>query len=96
MGSKGSKKQGIDVNQNIDIANKKTVVSPKITDKDIKFLMEKTRMSTDQIKSFLDKFNKDNPDGKLDREEFMKIYPTLRNEPIENLDEITNMIFRGK
>ena len=50
----------------------------------------------DQIKSFLDKFNKDNPDGKLDRAEFMKLYPTLRNEPIENLDEITNMIFRGK
>jgi hypothetical protein len=96
MGSKGSKKQGKDVNQNIDITNKKTVVSPKITDKDIKFLVEKTGMTKDQINGLLAKFNQDNPDGKLDKAEFMKLYPTLRNEPIQNLDEITNMIFRGK
>ena len=95
MGSKSSKKQGKDVSQNLDILEKQNVTPAKITDKDLKFLMDKTGMTKDEINALLAKFNKENPDGKLDRAEFMKLYPTLRNEPVQNLDEITNMIFRG-
>jgi hypothetical protein len=91
MGSKGSKGK--------DATGKDSKVPPKaatkLNDKDLKFLMDKTGMNKDQINALLAKFNQDNPDGKLDRAEFMKLYPTLRNEPVQNLDEITNMIFRG-
>jgi hypothetical protein len=52
-------------------------------------------MTKDAINDLFKKFNQDNPDGNLDKAEFMKLYPTLRTEPIQNLDEITNMIFRG-
>jgi hypothetical protein len=89
MGSKGSK----------DASGKDSKVPPKaatkLTDKDIKFLIEKTGMTKDAVNDFFKKFNKDNPDGKLDRAEFIKLYPTLRTEPVHNLDEITKMIFRG-
>ena len=91
MGSKGSKGK--------DASGKDSKVPPKaatsLNDKDLKFLMDKSGMTKDQINAMLAKFNQENPDGKLDRAEFMKMYPALRNEPVQNLDEITNMIFRG-
>ena len=91
MGSKGSK--------GTDATGKASKVPPKaaghLNDKDIKFLIEKTGMTKDQVNALFAKFNQDNPDGRMDRAEFMKIYPALRNEPVQNLDEITNMVFRG-
>ena len=91
MGGKGSKGK--------DASGKPSKVPPKaatnLNDKDLKFLMDKTGMTKDQVNALFAKFNQDNPDGKLDRAEFMKLYPTLRYEPIQNLDEITNMVFRG-
>jgi hypothetical protein len=91
MGSKGSKGK--------DASGKDSKVPPKaatsLSDKDLKFLIEKSGMTKEQVNAMLAKFNQENPDGKLDRAEFMKIYPALRNEPVQNLDEITNMIFRG-
>ena len=90
MGSKGSK----------DASGKNSKVpakaATKLSDKDIKFLSEKTGMSKDDINNIFAKFNQNNPDGKLDKAEFMKMYTALRNEPVSNLDEITNMIFRGE
>ena len=91
MGSKGSKGK--------DATGKDSKVpakaASKLNDKDLKFLIEKSGMTKEQVNAMLAKFNQENPDGKLDRAEFMKIYPALRNEPVQNLDEITNMIFRG-
>ncbi len=89
MGSKGSKdKSGKD--SKVPVKS-----SSGLSDKDIQFLVEKTGMSKDAVNDFFKKFNQDNPDGKIDRVEFMKLYPALRTEPVQNLDEITNMIFRG-
>jgi hypothetical protein len=68
----------------------------KLTDADYKLLAKQTNMTKEQITAFFSKFSKNNPDGKLDRAEFMKLYPSLRNEPIENLDEITKFVFNGK
>jgi hypothetical protein len=68
----------------------------KLTDADYKLLAKQTNMTKEEIDAFFFKFNKNNPDGKLDRAEFMKFYPLLRNEPFENLDEITDFVFNGK
>ena len=91
MGSKGSKGK--------DASGKDSKVPPKavtsLSDKDLQFLMGKSGLTKEQVNAMLAKFSQENPDGKLDRAEFMKIYPALRNEPVQNLDEITNMIFRG-
>ena len=94
MGNKGAKGS-----KSKDPTGKDSKVPPKsatkLTDKDYKLLSEQTGMTKDQINSFFAKFNQDNPDGKLDRAKFMKLYPALRNEPVQNLDEITNFVFRG-
>ena len=68
----------------------------KLTDKDIKFFMDKTDLTIAEINDLFAKFNSNNPDGRMDRAEFMKLYPTLRKKPPQNLDEITNMVFRGE
>ena len=36
-----------------------------------------------------------NPDGQLDRKEFVKLYSSLRYESPELLDEITEFIFKA-
>ena len=79
MGSKGSKNKG----------NTQAV----LTEKDYKFLTAQTSLSKEEIKQILDKFNKNNPDGNLDRAEFVRLYQTLRSESPELLDEISQSVF---
>jgi Ca2+-binding EF-hand superfamily protein len=57
----------------------------KLTDKDIKFFMDKTDLTKAEITDLFAKFNNNNPDGKMDRAEFMKLYTSLRKEPPANL-----------
>ena len=97
MGGKGSK----DKKKNPDpvAPSKPVVVPPKaagdLAESDYNFLMGQTGLSKGEIKSMLDKFNANNPDGKLDKKEFVRLYDELRPEPPELMDEIAEFVFRG-
>lgn len=73
----------------------KSLVPKKLSKKDIRNLMKSTGMSEDEIVNIFESFKTNNPDGKLDRFEFAKLYQTLRREPVARLDEITDFCFRG-
>ena len=53
-------------------------------------------LAKDQIDQIFADFNANNPDGKLNKQEFMRLYDKLRPEPIELLDEISNNVFEVK
>jgi neuronal calcium sensor 1 len=75
--------------------NDKFVATKKLTKKDIKNLMKSTGMTEEEIVSIFESFKFGNLDGKLDRNQFAKLYLALRKEPVGNLDEITDFCFRG-
>jgi hypothetical protein len=77
--------------------SKVPIKSPsELSDADYKIFYDKTGMTKEQCIEVLTKFTTNNPGCKLNRAEFMKLYATLRNEPVQNLDEITNFVFNGK
>jgi Ca2+-binding EF-hand superfamily protein len=88
MGGKGSKDAGK--------ASKAPSKPGPLTKKDIEYLTKTTGLSKENIENLFKQFNADNPDGKLDRAEFAKLYPKLRNEPVNNLDEIAAFVFKVK
>ena len=67
----------------------------KLSSKDLKFLSEQTGLSKDQVEQTFSQFLANNPDGKLDVNEFNKLYSAFRNEPVANLDEIDDCVFRA-
>jgi hypothetical protein len=70
MGAKGS--------QEIPAKDSKipAKAATKLMNKDIKFFVEKTGMTKDAINDLFKRFNQDNPDGNLNRTNFMKLYLT--------------------
>ena len=66
----------------------------KLTKKDYDFLIHATGQQKAQIDAVFNEFNANNPDGKLDKNEFIRLYDKLRPEPPELLDEISNYAFR--
>lgn len=48
-----------------------------------------------EIRNWHDKFFHDNPDGRLDRSEFRKLFRLLREEPPERLEDICDHVFRA-
>ncbi len=50
-------------------------------------------MSKDQIDQIFVDFNANNPDGKLNKQEFLVLYDKLRPEPRELLDQISDNVF---
>ena len=95
MGGKGSK----DKASSQKGPSKPIVVPPKnptdLQEKDLTFLISQTGFSREEIKTILDKFSANNPDGKLDKKEFARLYDELRPEPPELIDEIANYVFKG-
>jgi Ca2+-binding EF-hand superfamily protein len=87
MGSKKSKESG----------GKDVKIPPKLSlsKKDYDFLTHQTGLSKDEIKAIHDEFMANNPDGLLDRREFIRLYDRLRSEPPEVLDEISEFAFRA-
>ena len=81
MGNKGGK-----------LAAKKPA---KLSSKDVSFLAKQTGMSKEEITVFFEKFSENNPDGVLDKKEFVTIYEKLRSEPIDKIDEIAVHIFNA-
>lgn len=75
MGNKGAK------------AGANTVKKPKdLASKDYKFLTSQTGQSKEQIKAIYEQFMANNPDGQLDKAEFVRLYDELRTEPREILN----------
>ncbi len=52
-------------------------------------------LTADEIRTWHEKFFDDNPDGRLDRTEFRKIFRLLRQEPPERLEVICDHVFRA-
>jgi len=57
------------------------------------FEIMKKGMSKDQIDQIFGDFNANNPDGKLNKQEFLVLYDKLRPEPRELLDQISDNVF---
>ncbi len=66
-----------------------------LTDADYQFLISQTGLPKDDIKILFDKFMSNNPDAKLDKKEFVQLYTELRPENDQNLDEISELVFRA-
>jgi Ca2+-binding EF-hand superfamily protein len=66
----------------------------QLKESDIKFLSQQTGLDKATIKNIFDKFMANNPDGRLDRAEFVRLYDELRSESKEALDEISDFVFR--
>ena len=67
----------------------------KLTQKDYDFLLQATGSQKADIDAVFKDFSNNNPDGKLDKQEFIRLYDKLRPEPPELLDEISVFIFRS-
>lgn len=90
--SKSSKKPTSETNKPEDVIQAK---KPKdLTNKDYEFLSSQTGFLKSDINAIFDKFNLNNPDAKLDRKEFVRLYQELRPEPSDILDEISEYVFR--
>ena len=73
----------------------KPAKNPQLVNADYAFLTAQTGLSQPEIKNVFDQFMANNPDGKLDKQEFVRLYSKLRPEPPEILDEISIFIFRA-
>ena len=82
MGGKGSKTKG-------------QGKPPTLKSSDIKFLTKQTGLDQAAIKATFEKFMANNPDGQLDRKEFVRLYDELRPESMDRLDEISQYVFRA-
>ena len=82
MGGKGSKTKG-------------QGKPPTLKSADVKFLTKQTGLDQATIKNTFDKFMANNPDGQLDRKEFVRLYDELRPESMDRLDEISQYVFRA-
>lgn len=68
---------------------------PKLNDQDYAYLVGQTGQSKEQVKKIFDAFMENNPDGRLDRREFVNLYTKLRPEDPDKLDEISQFVFRA-
>ena len=91
MGGKKSKPSNVG-------PTKPVVVPPRqgeLSENDYNFLVGQTGLSRAEVKNFYDQFNANNPDGRLDKREFARLYDILRPEPPELIDEIANFVFEA-
>jgi Ca2+-binding EF-hand superfamily protein len=90
MGNKGSKKKPSAAGE-----TKPIVLPPKngLNDKDFAFLTSQTDLSKADIQNIYEQFKANNPDERLDRAEFIRLYDKLRPESQEAMDEISQFVF---
>ncbi|CAF0713651.1 unnamed protein product [Brachionus calyciflorus] len=91
MGGKKSKPSNVGPTQPV-------VVPPRqgeLSENDYQFLTAQTGLSRPEVKNFYDQFMANNPDGRLDKKEFARLYDVLRPEPPELIDEIANFVFEA-
>lgn len=91
MGNKGGKNKD---SKPAKLKNDKKL-KQGLSEADYSLLISQTGMSRSEIKLLYDQFMTNNPDGKLNRQEFVNLYSKLRPEPPELLDEISIFIFQA-
>ena len=67
----------------------------ELSRKDLEFLSKQTGLTKDEVKNVFTKFIANNPDGKLDKKEFVRLYDELRSESADVLDEISVYVFEA-
>ena len=67
----------------------------KLTETDYKFLIAQTDLTREQIIYMVEKFDTNNQDGKLDINEFVRLYTELRQEIPELVEQTARHIFKG-
>jgi neuronal calcium sensor 1 len=67
----------------------------KLTKADLNFLETQTGMNKKDVEAMMHKFSSKNSNGKLNKDEFIELYSSLRSEPKEQLDEIADSMFNG-
>ena len=67
----------------------------KLSNDDIRFLTKQTGMSKEKIEELFYQFNKNNPDGLLDKKKFTLLYGKLRSEPFDSIKEIAGSVFNA-
>ena len=77
------------------MGNKKSKQSSKLTKNDYDFLVHTTGQKKSEIDELFKTFNNAYPNGRLDRNQFSYLYNLLRPEPKEQLDKISEYIFKA-
>lgn len=88
MGAEGSKSGG---------SNKPIVSSSKkssMNEKDLTFFANHSRLQKAEVQEIFDRFNLNNPDGKLDKNEFVRLYRDIRPETPQNIEAISSYVFK--
>lgn len=73
----------------------KAPLKRKLTKRDYSIVSKQTNLTPNEVVILFDKFHSNNPDGKLDKDSFGKLYISLRKEPVKNLNEILDFVFKG-
>jgi hypothetical protein len=73
----------------------KTPIQRKFTKRDYSIIAKQTNLTQNEVVVLFNKFHASNPNGKLDKDSFGKLYVSLRKEPVKNLNEILDFIFTG-
>ena len=74
---------------------KKRQHNAKLKRKDFKFLVKHTNFTENEIKELFEIFMNNNPDGKLDKVQFVQLYSTLRPEGQNKLEHISQFVFNA-
>lgn len=74
---------------------KPTHNDPARTNRDLDALAKQSGLPRDKIQRIYDQFMSNNPDGQMDRREFVRIYQEIRPEPDDKIDEIAQHVFRA-
>ena len=81
------------------MGNKATRISlkspKKLCNKDITFLTKQTGMNKEEVLVFFEKFSANNPDGFLNKKEFIALYESLRPETMNLIDDLVEHIFKA-
>jgi Ca2+-binding EF-hand superfamily protein len=76
-------------------AGKKVPKKATLKSKEIKNLSKQTGLTGEEITSVFEQFSENNPDGALNKVEFVRLYEKLRPESNEQLDEISEFVFNA-
>lgn len=66
-----------------------------LSDSDLKYLSKQTDLNENAIKEIFNKFCDNNPTGYLNKDEFVRLYCSLRSEPPEKLKNIAEFAFNA-
>ena len=74
--------------------SRESETSNSLNESDYKFLTSHTGLSREEIKEMSEKFDSNNPDRKLNKKEFARLYGLLRPESPELIDKISDYVFK--